>query len=151
MNNRIRILALYLLLAACIALQLAPAAMLQTLSAISFLVMLFIAKHWSKREDRVLQSHALYYYRTIWIWSLLFTLGTVAMAAWLYSTRSTAEILELGRLLAQRADETPELRAAINIGLLCIMPSFVYLAYRMYKGVAGALKNAPIQNPKTLF
>lgn len=151
MNNRIRILALYALLVACIALQLSPATSLQTLSAIAFLALLFIAKHWSKREDPFLQSHALYYYRTIWIWSLLLTLGTVAIAAWLYSTRSTAEILELGNLLAQRAGETPQLRAVINFGLLCVAPSFIYLAGRMYKGIAGAIKNAPIANPKTLL
>lgn len=152
-RDRKNALSIYIVTMGGLLLQIVPSMQAQLVSLIilgGLLIGLPILRRHAPEGSFVAQ-HSRYLFRTLWIWSIILTLG-MAIAGYLISRDFTyAEVLEIITHLANMDTSDPGARRFMNVAAAATAPAMLYLFWRLGRGVVLILKDCPMKNPKTLL
>ncbi len=154
---------IYAALIVSVVLQFIPNASVQLFAMILFLgvfVWCYIARKQFGHATLV-ENHTTYIIHTIWVFSLAMTVGLILCFIWIYliAGKESLQTFADEVIKASIAESPPDLRNAYSalvevdfsaIILACLItvgPSFIYLGYRLIKGVRRGIKGYRIDNP----
>ncbi|MAF68517.1 MAG: hypothetical protein CMH25_04145 [Micavibrio sp.] len=143
--------------------QFAPNATLQILAILGFLAVFiwcYLARSQAEK-DSLVANHTTYLIRSIWIFSLLTTIGVIVCVIWLSFTVDPELIKSLSQGYIETMSQTgvpdysEDYMALIeqNLGgvllavLVTLGPSLIYLGYRLIKGARRGISGYRIDNP----
>lgn len=152
-NDKTIILGLYAALVFALIGQIVPVIALQLGCAILLLVILAAAGHLRKKyqPDTLIHGHAVYFIRTIWIWSFILMLCLGAAGYYASTLYNYEEFLTIAQTLAAGDTSGDDVRRFGILGLSATIPSALYLIYRLGRGLWHAIRSTPLSNPKTLI
>lgn len=146
MTDRFKIINLYSLMLLTLACQCIPVDVVQIFS----LLMLFIlitANRFVRQEqekDSFLYQHSFFISRTLWMASIILTIGAVLAGFYLADHFGLQGLLNIGQSLAHGKTDTPEAQRILWSVVAGIVPGLIYLIQRAIRGLLKAVKN---QNP----
>lgn len=151
-HNKAIIIGLYVLFVLSVIGQIAPAMSIQIGSALMVLVILAVAGHYRKKNaSGLLHDHAVYFIRTIWVWSFILMICFGVAGFYASTTYSYDEFLSIAQTLAAGHTDDPQARQFGLLGLASTIPSLIYLSYRLGRGLWYILRDTPLPNPKAFF
>lgn len=152
-RDRKNALSIYIVMLGGLMLQTVPSMQAQMISLIilgGLLVGLPVLHRRAAAESFVAQ-HSRYLFRTLWLWSIILTLG-MAIAGYVISRDFTYdEVLNIAARLAEMDTSDLGARRFMNVAAAATAPAMLYLFWRLGRGVFLIVKDRPMKNPKTLL
>ncbi|MAM34844.1 MAG: hypothetical protein CMH28_07200 [Micavibrio sp.] len=158
---------LYAAFIVSVVLQFAPYPAISVFASILFLLVLVWAYILRAQygPTTLVENHATYIIRTIWIFGLFLVAGMAACAAWFYYGIDPNSLLNFSQSVQSSVESgvMPDLSSAYlqlvkdNFDLiifavpLTLGPSLIYIGYRMFKGAIRGIKGYRIDQPQKWF
>ena len=162
-KERKTVVNIYAGMIASLILQFAPNSTLQILAILAFLIAFIWCYLARSRADKnsLVANHATYLIRSIWIFSLLTTIGVILCVIWLGFTVDPELIKSLSRGYIETVSQTgtpnisedyialveQNLSGVLLAVLITLGPSLVYLGYRLIKGARRGISGYRIDKP----
>ena len=162
-----RILQVYAALVASVVLSFVPYGNVELVGFVLFFaawIAAYVFRTRNKDEESLVNNHMTYIIRTVWIASLLLSLGFVFWLAWFYAAADHSayqlminQILQGAQVNEAEVEETLQgyiqanLLLLIMISTLTLGPGLFYFIYRMANGLSRAIKGYRIAKPKGWF
>ena len=157
---------IYMALILSIVLQFVPVLAVQLFGAVLLLVVMAAAYvvRGPKDRDSLSTNHMTYLIGTIWIGSLFLSIGMGIATAWFLEAGNHTLFHQMidgmmeGAVIPEDMIEArfidylkDNMALLVKIGLATVMPSLIYIAYRIWKGLSRAVKGYRIARPKSWF
>lgn len=117
-----------------------------------------------KDHDSLIYQHMIFISRTFWMWSVIFSItsgiagaGIITIAdnsiydRVLDDMRNGIMYSNIMMIDALKTYIMDNLAIMIAAGIICAVPPFSYIGYRMYHGITHLLKEKPLPKPKGWF
>lgn len=152
---------IYAAIIAAFVLNFVPDQLVQIIASLVFLCV-FIALYVFRRlaeEESLIDNHMTYLIRSIWIGGLFIIIGTIISAVYFIGTIGFEEYARLGQQAIEQQDpmaimtvfESAYPREIFISVMITFAPGTLYLAFRLAKGLARAIKGYRIAKPTTWF
>jgi uncharacterized membrane protein len=148
-----KVVALYIACVVALVFQFVPQPSLQMASIIMLIVIVAVIKFMrrSAEKDSLMHNHATYLSRTISIWSLLLLISLTAAGLYVRQFYDFEQLLDIIQSFSAGKIETPEAKHLALIGTASMIPSTLYLFYRVARGFHRAIKGYRLAKPKSFF
>lgn len=151
--GKFKVISLYLGFLAVIALQF-PMDMAIQLLSVALLAALGMVIGFCRRESEpgsLLQNHATYLSRSLWMWGFLLFLGVAGAGIYISKHATLATIQQMSQDLLAHNMNTPAVRSMLVPSAYGLVPSTAYIAVRFFTGLARAVGGYRVKNPKGFF
>ena len=152
---------IYAAIIAAFVLHFVPDQLVQIIASLVFLGV-FIALYVFRRlaeDESLIDNHMTYLIRSIWIGGLFIIIGTIISAAYFIGTIGFEEYARLGQQAIEQRDpmeimtvfESAYPQEIFISVMITFAPGTLYLAFRLAKGLARAIKGYRIAKPTAWF
>lgn len=153
MTDRKKTLIAYWIVICVIAMQFVPVITLQVLSIFLLLALYCAIPAYRRTIDPAsgFFAHLTWLNRSLWLWSFLLSAGIGIAALFISTIFEYSEFINAINDLTTMNTQSPLVQKFVWISIAAVTPSFLYLGWRLLKGVRAAIKGIPLENPKSLI
>ncbi len=152
---------LYAIYIASIILQFMPFGIVITFGFFLFITVFiytYILRGKAEPED-LIDNHATYLIRTVWIFGLVALAGIVAGAFYIMYAFEPGELERLGREVIFSNDlhqtlkdyQSQYFNILLTTNIIAFGPAVIYIAYRLVKGLSRAIKGYRVASPRSFL
>ncbi len=148
-----KVVALYAACVVALVFQFLPQPALQMISIIMLIAIVAVIKHLRRSVDKdsLMHNHATYLSRTISIWSLFLLVSLAIAGLYVSKVYEFEKLLEIIQSLSSGEIKTPEAKHLALVGTATMVPSTLYLFYRVANGFHRAIKGYRLARPKSFL
>lgn len=152
--DQLKAIALYVSFIVAALLVFAPVPALSLLALLAMIVVMIVIGFLRREceKDSLLHNHATYLSRTFWMWQLLLLIGSVLGGYYIFQQHpDIQQILQIVESLSAARTDTPEFKMMATVAIAAFGPGFLYVAYRLIRGLHRALRGYRVAKPKSFF
>lgn len=145
------IVSIYAALSAAMVFQLMPNTSLALFSVLLLLFTWLLIGFMRRGAERgsLMDNHMVFLNVSLWVWSLLVFLATMIGGYYIHTQFSMNDFMQLAQDYAAGKTDTDSVQELKTIMLATAAPCYIYIAYRLTKGLHRAIKGYRIANPKS--